>query len=121
VSEGLRVDIRVLTSLLVKATAPPPQGRGSFGEKKLVSPLLLQVSAPSERLEWPALLFTSDPIAEQEAYGADLPQTITTQITFLLRDPAIFEVLEGQRWIQVRTVEDSPCSAASDQCPVFRG
>jgi hypothetical protein len=51
--------------------------------------------------ELPVLLFTYDPLTMDDVYGSGLDETTTAQVKALLNDPAIFDVLEGQRLLQV--------------------
>ena len=55
--------------------------------------------APAVRV--PLLLFTDDPLSMQDAYGADLGEATTNQIKLVLTEPTIFDVIEGQRVLQV--------------------
>lgn len=50
----------------------------------------------------PRLLFSSQPVTVEDAYGQGLPEAFTDRVKALLGDNlAIFDVIEGQRLMQV--------------------
>jgi len=50
----------------------------------------------------PLLLFTTQPLTDEEAKGGDLPPPIVAQISQTLAEALVFDIVEGLEMIQVR-------------------